>query len=339
MGRNKRGSGIDWLYDSQLFGRRSWAQYNPAAQRERQIAMMLGNVMTELAMNRFKWDGLPDSVDVRFLELTLFYRALAIYYREEEFDKEIVVQGSGASQPNVFDNPISFNVISPGTRIDINGADTNIRTSKMLHAYDPARHSELGEIEKRKLCVPIWANYLRYPELNVVQIYSSRLAWIDRTIEINSKNARRNKVLKSTPDTQLSLVNFNNSIDRGEEVIQVTGPLADMDAITTIDFGIPADSFEKLSILRARTWNEAMGLLGIDNANQDKKERLVAAEVGANDSQTDSMRYVSLNARRQACELISDVFGTKVTVDFNTEIEQRAKEVQSMTDPSNKDDE
>jgi hypothetical protein len=111
-------------------------------------------------------------------------------------------------------------------------------------------------------------------------------------------------------------------MDQGDELIQLTGPLGDMDWVEALDLGVLPESYEKLSILRGRVWNEAITLLGIDSANQDKKERMVVAEVGANDSQTDSFRFVSLNARRQACEMINEVFDLEVTVDFMTKIEE-----------------
>jgi hypothetical protein len=61
-----------------------------------------------------------------------------------------------------------------------------------------------------------------------------------------------------------------------------------------------------------------MGLLGINNANQDKKERLVAAEVGANDEQVQATRNIALNARQQAAERINKLYGLSVEVDFKT---------------------
>jgi hypothetical protein len=66
-----------------------------------------------------------------------------------------------------------------------------------------------------------------------------------------------------------------------------------------------------------------MGYLGIDNANQDKKERLVADEVDANDSQTSLMRNVNLQARQEACLLINKIYGLDVWVEYNTEVEKR----------------
>lgn len=319
MSRNKRGGGADHIYSG--YG---WPMSrNPSVNREVLIERVIANRIIELAMNRFKWDGLPDSIDPRFLEMTLFKNGLAVYYKDDRYDKEIVVRGSGTIYSNVFDNPIAVNTISPGLEIEMSGTDTNAMTSKTISAYDRMRDSELDSEEKQTKAVLIWPNYTRTAEWDVVQVYAPRLAKLDRTIEINTNNARRSRVLKGTPQTQLTVANIARGIDQGDDMLMVTGPAEDLSFIDSIDLGVTPDQYEKLHILRTRTWNECMGLLGIDNANQDKKERLVAAEVGANDSQTDSMRFVALNARRQACKLINEVFGRSVTVDFNTEIEAR----------------
>src|SRR5690606_31619781 len=81
------------------------------------------------------------------------------------------------------------------------------------------------------------------------------------------------------------------------------------------------DHIEKLSIVRARLWNECMGLLGINNSNQDKKERLVSDEVKANDDQVSSSRRVNLNARQDAAEHINSVYGLNISVDYYSEID------------------
>ena len=183
---------------------------------------------------------------------------------------------------------------------------------------------------RETFAVPIWANYVRIPDLDVIRIYASRLAWIDRTLEINAKNARRNKVLKAPQNMSLSVQNFARQQDEGSEYIQVTGAMQDMEFIEALDLGVNPDSYDKLSILRTREWNNCMTLLGIDSANQDKKERLVAAEVSANDSQAESFRNVNLNARRQACEAISEVFGLTITVEYNTQVEAMAEAQEAM---------
>lgn len=184
---------------------------------------------------------------------------------------------------------------------------------------------DLPDEEKRRKAVGMYPNALRIPDIDIVQIYSTRLATTDRSLEINAKNARRNKVITSSPNTQLSMRNIARQQDMGVEAIEVSGAARPEDNIIALDLGIDSTALSELSVLRTRWWNECMGLLGIDNANQDKKERLVESEVGANDAQTDSMRYVALNARRQALGYVNDVFGTNIKVDYNVEVEAQAK--------------
>jgi hypothetical protein len=319
MSKAKRGSSVDELYSS-IF--QSRLQTNSSVRREQAITQLLERNLTELAVNRFKWDGLPESIDPRFLEMCLFFNALAVVYWDKDYDKLLAVRGTGTGFINMLDNPVSFSVIGPGSLLkpDTDTAPAQFR-NKIVPAYSPANHMDLDDEERRMKAIPIWANYLRSPEVDIVKVYATRLAWIDRTLEINTRNARRTKLIKGTPNLQLSMVNAARSFDQGDDIIQVTGPLQDMDFIETLDLGVNPDAYDKLSLLRTRIWNEAMTLLGIDSANQDKKERLVAAEVGANDGQTDSMRFVSLNARRQACDMINDVFNLKVSVQFMVEVE------------------
>ena len=64
--------------------------------------------------------------------------------------------------------------------------------------------------------------------------------------------------------------------------------------------------------------------LGINNANQDKRERLVASEVDANDEQVEQARFNMLDARLDACKLINDMFGLDISVKFrNDEVQQQ----------------
>src|SRR4051812_22928810 len=100
MSRSKRGGGADEIYNTHLFGTGKFAN-NPAIQREAAITRLLERNMTELAVNRFAWDGLPDSIDPRFLELCLFFNALAVVYWDEDYDKLLAVRGSGTGFVNM----------------------------------------------------------------------------------------------------------------------------------------------------------------------------------------------------------------------------------------------
>jgi hypothetical protein len=324
MGSIKRGSGLDYFLDSPLYGGTGQSR-NPGAQRERRIQQMLERNIAELALNRFKYENLPDSVDARFLEKVLLFNGVAVWYWDNDYDKLLAVSGAGMGAYNFYENPLSFTTIGPGNQIILDGVAGDTFKPKQLSAYIPASDKDLPDDERKQKAVGMYPNALRIPDIDIVMIYSSRLATTDRSLEINAKNARRNKVVTSTPNTQLSMRNIARQQDMGVEVIEVSGAARPEDNIIALDLGIDSSALTELSVLRSRWWNECMGLLGIDNANQDKKERLVESEVGANDAQTDSMRYVALNARRQALEYINDIFNQNITVDYNVEVEAQAK--------------
>ena len=57
-----------------------------------------------------------------------------------------------------------------------------------------------------------------------------------------------------------------------------------------------------------------MTFLGVNNANMDKRERLVDDEVQANNEQVQASEDVFLKARKDACKLINEMFGTNISV-------------------------
>ena len=330
---NRKASGLDYFYNSALYGAPSPFANNPSVQRERLIQRNLERNISELAVNRFKWEGLPDSIDPRFLEVTMLLIGLVIFYWDDEYDKLLAVKASATGYVNFMDWPVAYTIIGPGSRInDIAGQTTFM--PKQLSGFIPM--ADASPEDTRKQGVPVWPNYFRQSDLDTIQIYSSRLATTDMTLEINTRNARQNKVVASTTNTQLSMVNLARQMDEGVNVIQPKDA-AMMDAITAIDLGIDAELFDKLAILRTKWWGECMILLGINNANQEKKERLVEAEVGANDEQTASMRYVALQARQQGAAYVNQVFGTNISVDFNTEVEAQAEAMAAQQGIDNED--
>jgi hypothetical protein len=159
---------------------------------------------------------------------------------------------------------------------------------------------------------------MREPDLDIITLYSHKLAKFDRTIEIAADNMRKTKVVAASNENErLSVMNALKSIVQGDEAVFVTdGGAAMISNMQVLDLGVDAMTLPNLMIARSKLWNECMGLLGINNANQDKKERLVAAEVGANDEQVEATRRIALNARQQAAKEIGRVFGVTVTVDY-----------------------
>lgn len=271
---------------------------NPGITDAEILYQMYERILGELAMNRFMWTGWPKTVNPRFVELILHLRGLVVVFKDtRSYGKEgtaswrpatdaiFALRGTPAGGRNMMDDPVMYTLTGPGTAQKFQGVQL------------PA-----------SACVPIWANYFRTTDWDIVTTYARKLANVDRTIEINLMNARRTKVLAYDENTRLSVENINKQIEEGSAAIRVTREMIASGSLSALDLGVNPDSIEKLSIVRTRLWSEAMGLLGINNANQDKKERLVADEVDANDDQVESMRRVNLNARQQACALMRDMF-------------------------------
>lgn len=324
MGRKRKIDTAGLMYENH-FGRQGFTKPNPNILREQMLVNMYERVLGELAMNRFKWEGLPPEIDVRYLEMSLLNSALAVFFKDDVgnpaqnrpgTDKFFAMPAAPVGRPNVLMNPTAFTIVAPGDTFQ-------------------------GMRISAKRCVPIWANYYRTPDWDIISIYAYKLGQIDRTIEINVNNARRTKVLVYDENTRLTAENINSQIDAGEPTIRVNTnvgqSLMDGTMISALDLGVDPLNLEKLSIMRARLWNEAMGMLGINNANQDKKERLVSDEVDANDDQVDTMRRVTLNARQSAADQINQMFGLNVSVDYHTTLnaEQPASALDEEMDSDN----
>lgn len=268
------------------------------------IELMYIRILTEMSVNRFKWTGLPEEIDKRFMEIAIFRNRFVLFYFDKRFGKYLALRATAGGRINAYDNPTSFMTVGP-----------NFPTVRVYPGFS-TKVAGKG--------IPIWGNALRMSDMDIVNIYAKKLAILDRTIEINSENARQNKIVKGHQRNSLSMSNLTRAAEGGSNYLEVGGALSDLEFIDVLDLAIDANMIDKLHILKVRLWNEVMGLLGIDNSNQDKKERLVEAEVGANDGQTDSMRHVSLNARRFACEQINRIYpDLEVWVDFNSEVQKR----------------
>lgn len=273
--------------------------YSPNDSREQMIETMYRRKLTETALARFEWSDLPKSIDLRFLEWSLFYHGLVVIHFDERYGAIIANRARPEGNFNMYDNPRYFWAYGanyPGKRL---------------------RQDE---------CAPVWGTISRMGTDNdIVNLYAHKLANIDRTIEINIRNARRPKAIAMEEEEMLSVDNIIQALDRGDPVIKVTNSQF-LDRIErTLDFGVDPKSIEVLSVVRARIVNECMAMLGLDGANQDKKERLVAAEVDANAEQIDIGKRANLLSREQGVELINrtlgEKFGFECSVAYATEEE------------------
>jgi hypothetical protein len=112
----------------------------------------------------------------------------------------------------------------------------------------------------------------------------------------------------------------------------------DKEAIQVLPTPVPFVA-DKLMQYKHDIWNQAMTWLGIGNAKQDKKERLVSDEVAANDEQIESSREVMLKARQLACDKINKMFGLNISVNYRLrEIQEEQQEEAEQEGADNNED-
>lgn len=242
--------------------------------------------LEELAINMFKWTGLPDSVDERFLELTLAEYGYALYFNDE-------IMGN-----------LALTCMIGGT-LDV------YRIPTWRRAYAANGYQKQCS---NKDSVIIYNNYLRQPTMMTVTLYARRLAEIERTIETNVRAQKTPKIIITEENQLLTWKNLQKKIDDNETAIFINRG-TDINSYNVLDTSAPFVC-DKLNLLKRQIWNEALTFFGINNVSSDKKERLVSDEVETNLGAVEAQRNVMLNARRQAAEKINRMFGTNISVDF-----------------------
>lgn len=269
-----------------MFLRKNNRSFKESAAYNKQTYLQYVNRLTELSLSMFEWKNLPDTIDERFLELTLFNDGWAVFFEDEDLGY-LALQATIGGRLNVYRIPIARTAIAPnGYRRKLNIDNSVIIFNNMIHTN--------AQLE--------------------VQNYARRLWDLDRTIDINAK-AQKTPVLVTCNDKQkLTLQNLYMQYEGNEPVIFGYDNL-NTDAIKSIQTGAPYVA-DKLYTLKTQIWNEALTYLGISNVNYNKKERMVTDEVLRNQGGVVASRYSRLESRRKACKEINKMFGLNITCDY-----------------------
>lgn len=248
------------------------------------------NRLMELALNVFEWENLPPSVDESFIELTLYETGYCLYFNDEIIGNLALTCTIGG-QLDVYRIPLLRRAYA------VNGYN------KMCSAKDS---------------VLIFNNYLHTPTQSTIELFARRLYEIERAIDINVKAQKTPTLILSSEQQRLTMKNLYMQYDGNEPFIFGDKNL-DIDGIKSLKTDAPFVA-DKLETLKHQVWNEALTFCGIENSNQDKKERLVSDEVGSNYGNIEAQRNVMLNARKQAVKKINSMFGTNIDVHFRSNL-------------------
>lgn len=257
-------------------------------------------MLQNMAENTFKWDGFPFQVDPVFIEKMLFqYGLVAVFW-----DKEIglvALPAMPAGNFNIYGMPVMVRAFS-----DRNGFSQLLKYSPVLEKTDCI----LIHNTNRDLNSAVFKSTLG--------MYTERLTEMKRTEDVNIY-AQRTPVTTVVPEGQVTT--YQSALDNydkfGQTVVGYKG--LDVDAIKCIKTDAPfiADQVDELFI---KTWNEAIGFLGISNISITKKERQTNDEVARAMGGALAFRNVRQEPRERAVELINAKYGLETKVTFSEDL-------------------
>ena len=248
--------------------------------------------LTELAISMFKWENLPDTVDERYLELTLFRNGNAVFFEDDVIG--YLALTCACNGP--------FDVY----RIPIN------RRAYAVNGYQKQLNN--------KNSVIIYNNMLHTNTIRMVKMFAKRLYELDQIIMVNAKAQKTPILIQGTEPQRLTLKNLYMQYDGNQPFIFGDKNL-DLNSLKVLKTDAPYIG-DKISDLKSRIWNEALTYLGISNLSIQKKERLITDEAIRSQGGTIASRYSRLESRRKAADMINKMFGLDITVDFREDFRQ-----------------
>lgn len=244
-----------------------------------------------LAQTVFKWNGLPNGIDEKHLERYLFNEGRCMFYKDPNVGW-IITKCTDAGTLNFYDEP-----------------------TKLLPVATDAADLDLSTREPGEDCVLIYNNDYAYPTARTIMMYAARLTEMQRTIDINIHAQKTPVMIKASDKTRLSAKQVYAKWSGFEPLIITDKNLTDGVEMEVLSIAAPI-VFDKLAIEKNKLWNECMTFLGINNANMDKRERLVDDEVQANNEQIGYSAEVMLKSRQRAAEAMSKLCDTTITVEL-----------------------
>ena len=247
--------------------------------------------LTELSISMFEWRNLPDTVDPRFLELTLFSNGMAVFFKEE--DDYLALQCAISGPLDVYRIPVRRRAYA------VNGFNREL---------------------DNKNSVIIYNNMLHKNSMLDVRMFARDLYNLDRAISVNANAQKTPILIRCAENERLSLENVYMNYDGNKPVIFADKQL-NPNALTVLKTDAPYVA-DKLYTLKTQKWNEALTYLGISNVNITKRERLITDEVTRNQGGTIASRYSRLESRRQACKQINEMFGLDIQCDYREDYQE-----------------
>lgn len=269
--------------------------------KETDLTMMINNAtyvdyldrLKLVATSLFTWEGLDEVAGVgasRFLELALYENGRGVFFKDDEL-------GYMALRVNPNDK---FNVYMLPTKV-------------ICYSFEYNKEKDFEDV------VYIMNNNLQKPTLETLKLFAYRLYEVEATINVNLLAQKTPVLIEGDTKTILTLKNVymqysgNTPFIFGNKQYDLSNRLSVLktDAPYLID---------KLTLHKHEIINECLTFLGINNANTDKKERLITDEVNSNNELINYYLNCFYKTRKQACDEINKKYGLNISIKINDDV-------------------
>ena len=249
-----------------------------------------------LALNRYKWENLPNGIESRYIEQMLYDNGECAMFDHPDLGL-CVLRSSSRENLNIYGEP---------TKLSLTG-------------FNEHRTVMMDE------CVRIMNNDLGLPTLPDILYYARRMAEIDDIIMQNLRQQRVPYLFATDENNSFSMKALYDRMYQGEPAIFIDKEMlkGEPENIMVIPTTAPY-LVDKLQLQKQEMERELLTFLGINNT-LEKKERLIVDETNSNNQFIKMASDIGFKQRQLACEQMNEMFGLNVTVsetqdDFESEV-------------------
>lgn len=251
-------------------------------------------MLMNIAMNRFKWIGLPNTCDERFLQRQLLIHGNAtICHRVGMPDVWQTLIAAPFGEFDVYGVPTQWNAYGYGNQ----DAGTQYRVTRENGVFVYYSNTRTNP----------------WPALNQ---FARKLAYYERTEIMNLSHQLTPWLFTAPQEKELEVINLMFQVMEGKPAVVGDKNLLELaNGIQALNTNVPFIG-EELNRGYQNTLNQAMLYLGVPHLAFEKGERMIEDEARANTAPTTVNLLNCLNAQRKASDELNERFGLNTKVVF-----------------------
>lgn len=255
--------------------------------------------LESVAISRFKWDGLPDGLDSRTWERMLHYGGM--FAATEHLGGLIFARAANLGQLSIYGEP---------TRVTLT-CYNSVTLNRTVDGF-PNLDGDEG-------CVYFYPSICRQMSGNdVCMHYADRLTDLDMLLNQNIFAQAMPYILETDPRNQKDLIRYMGHIYGWKPFVAENDAInmSEGERVRVQKTGAPV-LFQDICITKHDIMQEFLTVLGIDNSNTDKRERVQSAEAMSNNEEIMINRRNWLQPRKEFCEKVNALYGSNLSVTYD----------------------